>query len=166
MTETSFVPSPDSQRDFREALGCYGTGVTVVTALDRDRPVAMTANSFASVSLDPPLVLWCPAKASQRYQAFLNATHYVIHVLADDQHALALHFARTGTDFAGIDWAPGAAGLPILAGCLARFECERVAVHDGGDHSIVIGRVHHTTFRPGQGLIFKRGLYGGFAGLE
>lgn len=163
MTDTSLVPTPDQQHAYREALGCFGTGVTVVTALDQGRPVAMTANSFASVSLDPPLVLWCPARASLRHDSFVRAERYAIHVMGEDQQALAVHFARSGLTFDGIDWDQGTDGVPHLAGCLARFDCERVDVRAAGDHSIVLGQVLEARYRPGKGLMFKRGQYGGFS---
>lgn len=166
MPGTSFTPGPDTVRAYRDALGCYGTGVTVVTTATPRGPLAMTANSFASVSLDPPLVLWCPAKSSRRHAAFAAAGTYAIHVMSETQQDLAIHFARSGDAFDGIAWRAGAGGLPILPDCLARFDCRQVALHDGGDHSIVLGRVTHVTHRPGQGLMFKRGQYGGFAGLD
>ena len=166
MLETTFIPGPDTARNFRDALGCFGTGVTVVTTMTRDGPLAITANSFAAVSLEPPLVLWCPAKASSRQAAFAAAQTYVIHVMSEDQHALAHGFARSGTEFDGVDWTPNAEGQPVLSNCLARFECSRTAIYDAGDHSIVLGHVDRAAHRDGQGLIFKRGQYGGFAGLE
>jgi flavin reductase (DIM6/NTAB) family NADH-FMN oxidoreductase RutF len=162
MTETSFVPGPETARAFREALGCFGTGVTVVTTRTADGPLAMTVNSFTSVSLDPPLVLWCPARASLRHDAFANAARFSIHVMAEDQQDLALHFARTGSDFASVDWADTPEGVPALAGCLARFDCAAHARHEAGDHSVLIGLVTRATTRPGSGLMFKRGQYGGF----
>lgn len=166
MPDTSFIPGPDTGREFRDALGCYGTGVTVVTTQTADGPCAMTANSFASVSMDPALVLWSPAKTSQRHKTFTQTNRFAIHIMAEDQLSLAIHFARTGDDFTTIAWQPAQDGLPILNNCLARFECTRIAVHDAGDHSIVIGQVTLAAHRPGQGLIFKRGQYGGFAGLD
>lgn len=164
MAETTFVPGPETGADYREALGAFGTGVTVVTTLGPRGPVAMTANSFTSVSLDPPLVLWCPARASARHDAFATASRYLIHVMGEDQHDLALHFSRTGEDFGDFPHADTDTGLPLLPGCVARFECAAHAVHDGGDHSIVVGRVVRVWHRPGPGLVFKRGQYGGFAG--
>ena len=162
MTETSFVPGPETARAFREALGCFGTGVTVVTTRTADGPMAMTVNSFTSVSLDPPLVLWCPARSSLRHDAFAKATHFSIHIMAEDQQDLALHFARTGSDFASVDWTDTPEGVPALAGCLARFDCAAHACHEAGDHSVLIGQVTRATTRPGKGLMFKRGQYGGF----
>lgn len=166
MPDTDFIPGPDTARDFRDALGCFGTGVTVVTAQSDLGPLGMTANSFASLSLDPPLVLWAPAKASRRYAAFATADHFTIHIMAEDQHDLAHHFARQGDGFETVDWVPSPTGVPILSGCLARFECHRAALHDAGDHAIIVGHVDRAAFRPGKGLIFKRGQYGGFSGLD
>ncbi len=165
MSEKTIIPGPDTARAYREALACFGTGVTVVTTMTERGPLAMTANSFASVSLDPPLVLWCPARASLRHDAFVAADRYAIHVMAEEQQDIAMHFARTGDDFHGIDWTL-ADGLPILSGCLARFECRRTAVHPGGDHSIVVGKVQSATFHTGKGLMFKHGAYGGFFPLD
>jgi len=166
MSVSSFKPGPETIRAFRDALGCYGTGVTVVTTLHEDQPLGMTVNSFASVSLDPPLVLWCPAKASARHPVFAAAPRYAIHVMGETQQELAVHFSRTGNGFDHVNWHAGQGGVPHLDGCLARFDCVARAVHDGGDHSIVVGEVLHATHRPGLGLMFKRGQYGGFAGLE
>ncbi|MFT7595560.1 MAG: flavin reductase (DIM6/NTAB) family NADH-FMN oxidoreductase RutF [Paracoccaceae bacterium] len=166
MSEHTILPGPDTARAYRDALGCFGTGVTVVTTQTATGPLAITANSFASVSLDPALVLWCPAKASPRHDAFITAERYIFHVMSEDQQPLATHFAQTGTDFTGIDWQPDATGTPVLPGCLARFACTRWDVHDGGDHSIIIGQVQQATYRAGSGLMFKRGQYGGFAGLD
>ena len=161
--EHGFVPGPDTVRAYRDALGCFGTGVTVVTTLSGIGPLSVTANSFASVSLEPPLVLWCLARNSLRHAAFAAAERYLIHVLAEDQKPLAEQFARAGDDFGGVDWQPDGNGLPMLSGCLARFECRRHAVHDAGDHSIVLGQVERAMHRPGTGLMFKRGRYGGFS---
>jgi len=166
MTETRFTPGPDTARAFRDALGCFATGVTVVTTATDDGPLAITANSFSSVSLDPALVLWCAAKRSLRHDAFAGAERYSIHVIGEGQQALAARFARSGHDFSALDWEMGAHGTPVLAGCLARFDCAAHARHPGGDHTILVGQVLHAMHRPGQGLIYKRGQFGGFSGLE
>ncbi|MEX0328995.1 MAG: flavin reductase family protein [Ruegeria sp.] len=165
MTETTFTPGPDQSLEFRDALGCFGTGVTVVTTNTDDGPAAITVNSFASVSLDPPLVLWCLAKDSNRFDAFSTCVHYAIHVMAQDQHDQALQFARNGFDFSHANWNTDEAGRPRLADCLARFDCRLTNVHDAGDHLILVGHVEKAMHRPGQGLIFKRGQFGGFADL-
>lgn len=162
---STFVPSSDRQSDLRRAFGRYGTGVTVVTAQTPDGPVGMTANSFASVSLVPPLVLWSPATSSKRHDAFANAQRFNIHVLCSDQLALAKHFAGQGHDFDGIDWVSGRNGAPTLAGCMAVFDCDLFAVHPAGDHSLILGQVTHASENTGDvsGLLFKQGLFGSFA---
>lgn len=158
----SFTPGPETARDFRDALGRFATGVTVVTTTSPEGPVGITANSFASVSLDPPLVLWSPARASRRFPAFEAADRYAIHILGADQEHLCRAFARNGTAFEGIDWAPDAGGVPVIAGCLARFDCARHAAHDGGDHLIIVGRVLSAAAREGAPLVFSAGAYGRF----
>ena len=160
--ETSFVPGPDTARAFREALGHFPTGITVVTTLGPDGPVGFTANSFASVSLDPPLVLWSPAKASSRFALFSEAEHYAIHILGDADAGLASRFARGGTGFGGLVHADNDEGVPVIPGTLARFDCVRTAAYDGGDHLIVLGRVLRCAQRAGAPLVFSRGTYGVF----
>ncbi|GAB4265927.1 MAG: flavin reductase family protein [Pararhodobacter sp.] len=159
----TFAPGPGDERRLRDALGAFATGVTVVTTRTARGPVAMTANSFASVSLAPPLVLWSPARASRRFAAFAEADHFAIHILAADQAPLVAHFARHGGDFALPGLTETAEGVPILPGCLAVFDCARHAVHEGGDHAIVVGRVRSVRHRPGAPLVFQAGRYGGFA---
>lgn len=156
------VPGPENQRDFRDALGRFVTGVTVVTTEAGIGPLGITANSFASVSLDPPLVLWAPARASRRFDAFAGAAHFAIHVLGEEQEPLCRRFSREGTDFEGLDWRRGTAGTPLIEGCLARFECETVARHEGGDHLIVVARVGRAVWREGAPLVFSAGSYGRF----
>ncbi|WP_270729606.1 flavin reductase family protein [Shimia sp. Alg240-R146] len=158
-----FEPTPENQRPYRNALGSFSTGVTVITTLTDIGPVGMTANSFASVSLEPPMVLWCPAKTSDRFEAFAPAQHYAIHVLRHDQHALALEFARRADAFDLIDRQDGANGAPIFDDCLARFECSTAATHDAGDHVIMVGNVTHVLLNTGAPLIFAQRDYGTFA---
>lgn len=162
MTEKTFTPSPDQDLAFREALGAFGTGVTVITTDTEQGPRAITVNSFASVSLDPPLVLWCLAKDSNRFGAFSDCQHYSIHIMAQEQQDQALRFARDGADFSHAEWAADTLGRPRLANCLARFDCRLHARHEAGDHLILIGHVETVMHRPGQGLIFKRGQFGKF----
>ena len=159
----AFVPGPDTARALRDALGRFATGVTVVTATGPDGPVGITANSFASVSLDPALVLWSPAKSSSRFPVFAEAGHFAIHVLGAEQRDLAAHFVRHGTEFDATGWQPGPGGVPLIPGCLARFACRRSAVHDAGDHVIVVGEVLEAAYRDGSPLVFQGGAYGGFA---
>ncbi|PRY95455.1 flavin reductase (DIM6/NTAB) family NADH-FMN oxidoreductase RutF [Hasllibacter halocynthiae] len=146
---------------FRDALGRFPTGVTVVTCRDAEGPLAIVANSFASVSLDPPLVLWSPAKASRRHDAFVAAPRFSIHVIAADDKDEALAFVRDGRAF-GPGWETGE-DVPVHPGTLARFDCARHAAHDGGDHTIVVGLVTDIHARDGDALIFDRGRYGRFA---
>ncbi|MGJ8604622.1 MAG: flavin reductase family protein [Marivita sp.] len=158
----SFEPTQDNSRDFRAALGRFGTGVTVITCATGDGPLGITANSFASVSLDPPLVLWSPAKSSSRYPFFMAADHFAIHVVGAEQADLCTAFARNGNPFDQCDWELGDHGVPLLNNCLSRFECTKTAEHDGGDHSIVVARVRQVTTRDGDPLLFYSGRYGGF----
>ena len=160
----SFVPGPESARAYRDALGAYATGVTVVTTQTERGPLGMTANSFASVSLDPPLVLWSPAKASLRFPAFTQAKHYAIHILDAAQADVCFQFSKEGEDFAGIDWSPCPLGRPLIENCLVRLECETHAIHDGGDHQIVVGLVSKVTTNAGDPLLFSRGKLGKFQG--
>lgn len=161
--EVVFVPEGDNHRAYRSALGSFTTGVTVVTAMTADGAIGMTANSFASVSLDPPLVLWSPAKSSSKHAAFTEATHFAIHVLASEQDHLSAAFTRGGTSFAGLDLRLNDEGVPVLPGTLARFECARQALHDAGDHTIIIGKVLRVAHRQGEPLCFSGGRFGRFA---
>ncbi|KPF61192.1 flavin reductase family protein [Rhizobium sp. AAP116] len=161
--EAVFVPGADNHRAFRNALGSFTTGVTVVTATTSDGPIGMTVNSFASVSLDPPLVLWSPAKSSSRYGAFTGARHFAIHVLGADQDHLSAAFTRGGNGFDGIEVRCNDEGVPVLPGTLARFECAEQAQHDAGDHTIIIGKVLRVAHRQGEPLCFSGGRFGRFA---
>lgn len=160
----TFTPGSGTERAFRDTLGCFGTGVTVVTATGPRGPVGITANSFASVSLDPPLVLWSPARLSDRFSVFTSVKHSVINVLSDDQHELAMSFARSGeAPFEHGNWVENAEGAPILPEAMAHFECEAYAAHDGGDHVILVNRVLRAAHRDGSPLLFSRGKFGTFA---
>lgn len=155
-----FAPDSSNARMFRQALGRFVTGVTVITTATPEGPVGITVNSFTSVSLDPPLVLWCPARASQRFGAFAGAVHFGIHVLAADQQALSLRFARGAGRFEDIAAGQTPEGVPVLPDPLARFDCALHATHDGGDHAIIVGRVLRVTQRDGPPLVFAGGDYG------
>lgn len=159
--DSSFAPDTNP-RAFRDALGRFATGVTVVTIASPEGPMGFTANSFAAVSLDPPLVLWSPAKASQRYPFYEQARHYSIHVLAGDQADWVGRFVRGGAGFDGLDHDFTPEGVPVIPGALARFDCEKHATHDGGDHLIIVGRVLRAGFTQGAPLVFSQGRYGGF----
>lgn len=162
---TSFVPGPERRRELRDALGRYGTGVTIVTADTPDGPVGITANSFASVSLDPPIVLWSIGRQSSRFAAFAASEHFAVHVLGAGQLELGRHFARNGRAFETVAHEVNAQGVPLLAGCLSRFECRRIAAHDGGDHVIFLGQVTEAALRDGEPLLFVGGGYGRFDGF-
>jgi flavin reductase (DIM6/NTAB) family NADH-FMN oxidoreductase RutF/pimeloyl-ACP methyl ester carboxylesterase len=149
-------------RTLRDALGCFATGVTVVTAMTSEgTPLGLTANSFTSVSLDPPLLLVCIARSAGSAAALSGAAHFAVNVLQIGQQPASVRFAgRSGDRFAGTAWQKGQCGPPVLAGSLGAFECERYAVHDGGDHLILIGRVIRATFDPRRDpLLYFRGKY-------
>ncbi len=154
-----FVPGPDTSRTFRDALGKFATGVTVITA---PGPCGITANSFASVSLEPALVLWSLDKASTRFDVYHECAHYAIHVMGAEQSEIAMGFARTRSAFDGLDWAFGAHDVPLIENCLARFECTLEATHDAGDHLIQVGRVTRAQLRDGNPLVFAGGQFGHF----
>ena len=143
----------------RTALGRFATGVTLVTCQGALGPIGITANSFASVSLDPPLVLWLPAKATRRYTDFVKARLFSIHVLDETQLSLSHAFAKNGSGFDGLVWEYDTRQVPILKHALARFDCHLHAQHDGGDHTIILGHVDHFETSEGQPLIFSQGSY-------
>lgn len=149
--------------DFRRAASHFITGVTVVTTLDEGaEPVGLTVNSFSTVSLDPPLVLFCLGRDSDTFAAFRQAVGYVIHVLGGDQMELATRFAAKGADrFQDLDWHPNPEGLPIVAGALARFECDLVSAYEGGDHVILVGGVRRLAYQgvEREALGYFRGSY-------
>jgi len=149
-------------QSLRAALGMFGTGVTIITTRSGDGTLrGLTANSFNSVSLSPALILWSLARTSSSYEAFAQATHYTINVLAADQLQLAQRFATRGIDrWAGVAHEAGAGGAPVLPGSAAVFECAHRAVHEAGDHVIFIGEVlacSHTPDTPP--LLFHGGQF-------
>lgn len=158
-----FAPSPETAGLLRQALGRFVTGVTVVTVPTSDGPMAITANSFTSVSLDPPLVLWCPARSSRRFVHFADAPHFAIHVMGQEQYALVQHFATGAGRFDETPAGRSPEGVPLLPDPLARFDCALHAEHDGGDHVIVVGRVIRACLREGEPLVFAGGNYGQFS---
>jgi flavin reductase (DIM6/NTAB) family NADH-FMN oxidoreductase RutF len=155
---TDFDPTLD-QRALRNALGSFATGVTIVTTHSDDGPIGITANSFASVSLDPPLVLWSPARSSKRFGYFETASRFAVHVLGLDQRGICDGFTQGKSAFDGLDWTAGNQGTPLINGCLARFECETHATHEGGDHLIIVGRVTGASARVGAPLMFQGGNF-------
>ena len=146
-------------RRLRDAFGCFGTGVTLVAALDEaGAPVAITANSFSSVSLEPPLLLFCIDRRSRRLPAFERADAWGVSVLHAGQEAISVAFARGGAEME-LPWTV-VDGAPVLADAMASFACTRHAVHDAGDHLIFIGRVLQLSFDPTQDpLIYFQGRY-------
>ena len=151
-------------RDFRNALGTYATGVTIITAATADgKPYGLTCNSFASVSLNPPLVLWSLGLFSQGLGIFQNASHFVVHVLGASQQALANKFAKSAENkFEGIGWTPGLGNAPLLDDYVAQFQCRAVSRYYGGDHVIFLGAVEAYRYSRGEPLLFAGGGYGRF----
>lgn len=152
------VPNPHQQ--LREALGSFATGVTVITTVTATgQRIGLTANSFTSVSLDPPLVLWSLRKNSANLEVFRQASHFAVNVLSQQQKDICHRFASRieGDRFDGVELEPSRFQLPLLAGSLARFECSRYHEYEAGDHVMFLGRVED--FRKGQGeaLIFSGG---------
>ena len=147
--------------DFRRSLGRFATGVTVVTCQDADgNRLGLTANSFSSVSLEPPLILWNIAKVSRSLDAFLAAEHFGVSVLAADQQALSVRFARSDIDpFDGLECGLSAHAVPRIDAALAWFECRRYETHDCGDHHIIVGEVIDFEARDGDPLVFYRSQY-------
>jgi 3-hydroxy-9,10-secoandrosta-1,3,5(10)-triene-9,17-dione monooxygenase reductase component len=160
-TAATQEPHSAKQRQLRAALGTFATGVTIVTTTDADGlPVGVTASSFNSVSLDPPLILWSLAKSSLSYAAFAASGHFAVHVLADDQADLSARFARSQSDkWEGLEWRKGEEGSPLLNECLSLFECRTHAQYDGGDHVIFVGEVVGFEAHDKDPLLFHAGRY-------
>ena len=149
-------------RTLRDALGCFATGVTVVTCLGDDGvPAGLTVNSFTSVSLEPPLLLVCVAKPAASAEVLVEAPHFAINVLQTGRQPASIRFSTRDEDrFGATPWSCGEAGAPILKDSLGVFECERFAVYDGGDHHILVGKVIKASFDTGlDPLLFFRGRY-------
>ncbi len=151
----------DPTLELRRAFAQFATGITVVTARAADgTPVGLTVNSFSSVSLEPPLLLWCLGRASANYDAFRLAERHMINVLAADQLEIAKRFATRGPDrFAGQSVSITDTGLPRLDGCIAWFECAIRSRYDEGDHVILVGRIDSFEVAPGRPLIFHDSRY-------
>lgn len=149
-------------RQFRNALGNFATGVTVVTACNPQdgELVGVTANSFNSVSVDPPLVLWSLDRGALSLQSFEAADHFIVNVLAADQVNLSQRFARQSEEkFQGLEFGQGIGGAPLLSGCAASFECKKSFTYEGGDHLIFVGEVQQFTSTERSSLVFHRGSY-------
>ena len=154
------VPTFD-QRQFRNALGSFATGVTIVTTCDgHGNDFGLTVNSFNSVSLDPPMVLWSLARNSVSLPAFVGASHFAVHVLASDQESLSARFATKGVDkFGGISLRRGHGNIPLLEGCAACFECKMSFRYEGGDHQIFVGEVVNFEHFERPPLVYQAGNY-------
>lgn len=155
-------PPEFSPTEFRQALGMFATGVTIVTArTDSGALIGLTANSFNSVSLTPPLVLWSLARRAGSLAAFSTGSHYAINILSADQQDLARQFAAKDVDrYAGVDYALGASGAPLLAGAAATFECFNRSRYEEGDHVIFVGEVERCAHRSGASpLLFHGGRF-------
>jgi 3-hydroxy-9,10-secoandrosta-1,3,5(10)-triene-9,17-dione monooxygenase reductase component len=152
--------------DLRRALGRFVTGVTIVTCRDGGgRRVGLTANSFNALSLDPPLVLWSLRRLSPSIEAFTSATHFIVNVLAEDQVGLSRRFARPShAKFDSGQWLDGQGGAPMLAGCVATFECRRRSHHEAGDHVLFIGEVERIGGSAAAPLVYHGGHYRALGG--
>ena len=154
-------------RELRNALGRFATGVCVVTTRTAAGQAAgLTVNSFSSVSLDPPLVAWCLGRKAPSLAAFSQAEHFAVHVMAADQHALTMHFSRPASEkftdkFAEVqhEFEQGLGEVPVLKHSLARFECRKVSMVEGGDHLIFLGQVERFTYDDRPPLLFHAGRF-------
>ncbi|WP_141576577.1 flavin reductase [Actinomadura sp. WMMA1423] len=158
--------APFDGRRFRDVLGHYPTGVVVVTGIcDTGEPTGMVVGSFSSVSLDPPLVSFLPSRTSSTFARLRTASSFCVNVLAADQEHVCRQFAaKSGDKFAGIPWRPGPSGAPLLEEAVAWIDCEFEAVHEAGDHLMVLGRVRDLgVLEPRSPLLFFQGGYGGFS---
>lgn len=155
-------------RELRNALSNFATGVTIVTTRDdAGRPVGMTASSFNSVSMEPPLILWSVTKTAHSAPIFKAATHFAVHVLAASQMSLSNRFARSGADkFEAVEYQTNSNGVPLLPGALTRFQCRTWSVYEGGDHWIIVGEVLHMDASKGEGLVFSGGSYATAASIQ
>jgi flavin reductase (DIM6/NTAB) family NADH-FMN oxidoreductase RutF len=158
---TEFRAGSDA-RTLRDAMGCFATGITIITSRDADgTPIGLTANSFTSLSLDPPLLLVCVANTAGSAPVLREAEHFAVNLLQVSQQAASNRFAGKGEDrFAATAWSPGETGMPLIDGALGAFECKRHAIHDGGDHFILVGEVLRAQFEPRRDpLLYFRGKY-------
>ncbi|AVD95030.1 flavin reductase family protein [Pseudomonas putida] len=159
VTKLKYPPQIDP-RAFRNALGNFPTGVTIMTAVLAGRKVGVTANSFSSVSLNPALILWSIDKRSSSYEVFSQASHFAVNILAAEQIDLSNRFARSGEEkFAAVEHTCGAGGAPVFYGCSAHLECELFGQIDAGDHHVILGQVVAFTDHGRAPLVFHKGAY-------
>lgn len=148
---------------FREVLGHFATGITIVTAADEGEPVGFSCQSFAALSLDPPMVILAPAKSSTSWPRIARAGSFCVNILGEHQEAVCRAFAVSGGDkFDGVEWSPGITGSPLIEGSLATVECTLGAIYEGGDHELVTGHVVDMEIGKGSPLIFYRSGFGRF----
>ena len=154
-------------RKFRDTVGYFATGVTIITTLDREGgPVGLTVNSFSSLSLDPPLVLFCLDRNVQSVEAFHANRHFAVNVLSEEQEEVSRRFSQTGAEkWRGLAFDTWETGCPILRGCIANIECGVESIFEGGDHVVIVGGVVRMNQEDGEvrPLTFFRGNYGGIA---
>jgi flavin reductase (DIM6/NTAB) family NADH-FMN oxidoreductase RutF len=155
------------QREFRNIVGCFATGITVITTVDEDKnPVGLTANSFTSLSLDPPMVLFCIDRTVASFDAFHANRHFAVNILSSAQQEVSQRFAKSGPEkWSGVEFETWGSGCPILTDCIANLECEIESVYEGGDHVIMIGIVRQMASRDGDmdPLLYFRGKYANLA---
>ena len=148
-----------NSNEFRSALRKYVTGITIVTCNSKNGPIGITANSFSSLSLSPPLVLWAPAKASKRHDTFLEAEKFIVHIASEHQVELCKSFSKSANGDSELIWTYNDEGDAFIENCSARFECLKYNHFDGGDHSIILGevkKIETTNLKP---LIYLDGNY-------
>ena len=151
------------QARIREVLGHFATGITIVTATDEGEPVGFSCQSFAALSLDPPMVILAPAKSSTSWPRIARAGSFCVNILGEHQEAICRAFAVSGGDkFDGVDWSPGVTGSPLIEGSLATVECTLGAIYEGGDHELVTGHVVDMEIGKGSPLLFYRSGFGRF----
>jgi flavin reductase (DIM6/NTAB) family NADH-FMN oxidoreductase RutF len=151
------------QARFREVLGHFATGITIVTALEESIPVGFSCQSFAALSLEPPMVILAPAKSSTSWPRIARAGSFCVNILGEHQEAVCRAFAVSGGDkFDGVGWTPGVTGSPLIDGSLATVECTLGAIYEGGDHELVTGHVVDMEIGKGSPLIFYRSGFGRF----
>lgn len=152
-------PATDG-RAFRRCLGQFATGVTVMTARDGEQLAGLSVNSFAALSLDPPLILWSVRRESGSWPVFRQARHFAVNMLSSEQVELSNRFATAGSEkFSQTPWTPGDRGAPLLHGAIAYLECDLVQVHEGGDHYVLVGEVQRYARFAGEPLLFAQGRY-------
>ncbi|MEM6971382.1 MAG: flavin reductase family protein [Pseudomonadota bacterium] len=160
LTTANDLQAPSDTRALRTALGAFATGVTIVTTVTADELTGFTANSFTSVSLEPPILLVCLAHTAASYELFCRADTFAVNVLSADQQDIAMTFAQRGADkFTGVDWHAGSMGAPLIDGSLARFDCAMEDRVTAGDHDILLGRVLGFSRHEGPALLYHGGSF-------